>query len=59
MERCKGRCEVCGQPPDWRGLAVSHTIPKGMGGTRRVYLDSDLQVLCSRCHSGMHHLREG
>lgn len=59
VERSSGVCEDCGQGPDWRGLAVHHTVPKGMGRTRRFYGDEDLRVLCGRCHSLAHHIREG
>jgi 5-methylcytosine-specific restriction endonuclease McrA len=56
--RCRGRCEVCHNPPDWRGLAVHHRKPKGMGGTVKQYEDGDLTVLCGRCHSAAHGVRE-
>jgi predicted HNH restriction endonuclease len=29
-----------------------------MGGTKRVYDDSDLIALCGACHAKMHHLKE-
>ena len=50
--------EVCGKTPDWRGLSVSHEDAKGMGGTRRVYLDKDLKMRCGKCHSLKHHIYE-
>jgi len=58
VERSSGFCESCGQTPDWRGIAVHHLKVKGMGGTKRVYDDSDLIALCGACHAKMHHLKE-
>ena len=57
-ERAGGRCECCGGPPDWRGLQVHHLIPKGMGGSRRVYNKAELRLLCGRCHAEAHGIRE-
>jgi 5-methylcytosine-specific restriction endonuclease McrA len=59
FSRCQGLCEICGKPPDWRGLAIHHKRPKGMGGTRMKYTDDMLMVVCGVCHSVAHHLREG
>jgi 5-methylcytosine-specific restriction endonuclease McrA len=59
MERSGGRCMICGGLPDWRGLAIHHLELRQMGGTRRVYTDDDLAVVCGRCHSQFHGIREG
>lgn len=58
LNRCGGLCEVCGKPPDRRGLGVSHEDAKGMGGTRRIYEDKDLKMRCGKCHSLRHHIYE-
>lgn len=58
LERCKGYCEMCGQWPDWRGLSIHHVKLKGMGGTKREYTDENLKMICGRCHSAAHHIRE-
>jgi Zn finger protein HypA/HybF involved in hydrogenase expression len=58
LERCGGLCEKCGNPPDWRGLSLSHTKPKGMGGTTHKYTIDEVQMLCGKCHSLEHHLKE-
>ena len=56
--RCQGLCERCHQLPDWRGLSLSHTHPKGMGGTSHEYTIDEVQLLCGRCHSEKHNIRE-
>jgi len=59
--RAHGLCERCHTKGDWRGLAISHTDEKGMGGTRRLYTAADKQLLCAVCHNtsaDLHNLRE-
>ena len=51
-------CEQCGSAGDWRGLAIHHIKPKGIGGTKKVYADEELILLCGRCHSEIHGLHE-
>ena len=56
-------CERCGRngKDDLRGLQISHTDEKGMGGTRRLYTAADKQLLCAVCHNtsaDLHNLRE-
>jgi len=56
-------CERCGSngKDDMRGLQISHTDEKGMGGTRRFYTAADKQLLCAVCHNSsadLHNLRE-
>jgi 5-methylcytosine-specific restriction endonuclease McrA len=50
LERSGGFCEKCHQRPDWRGLSVDHIKNRGMGGSRHIYTDSELQILCGLCH---------
>ena len=57
-ERAGGLCEKCGELPDWRGLSLSHTKPKGMGGTTYQYSINEVQYLCGRCHSLRHGIKE-
>lgn len=57
------RCELCGSSghdsKEWRGLHISHTDPKGSGGTRRLYTAEDKKLLCAGCHSKIgHNLKE-
>lgn len=56
MERCRGRCEHCGNFPDWRGLSVHHLIHKGMGGSKRpeIHDISNLELWCGKCHEVEH-----
>lgn len=58
LERCLGLCESCGKIPDWRGLSLSHTNPKKMGGTSHVYTADEVQLLCMKCHSLKHGIHE-
>lgn len=55
---CQGICMQCGKLPDWRGLSLSHTKPKGMGGTSHEYTINEVQLLCGKCHAELHGLRE-
>ena len=52
-----GRCEQCGQPPDFRGLHY-HEPHKGIGGTTRVFRASEVRRLCASCHSKAHGIKE-
>ena len=56
--RAEGRCEACGGFGDFRGLVPHHKKPKGMGGTRKVDAAEDLVLLCGRCHSREHGVKE-
>lgn len=58
LNQCKGLCMRCGQLPDWRGLSLSHTKPKGMGGTNHEYTINEVQLLCGKCHSALHGITE-
>jgi hypothetical protein len=59
LARSGGLCELCNQPPDWRGLSVHHLKPKGMGGTTHQYTDDELRLVCGLCHAALHHIKEG
>jgi hypothetical protein len=51
-------CEACRTAGDWRGLSLSHTKPKGMGGTRHIYTIDEVRILCYPCHEKLHHQRQ-
>lgn len=56
-------CERCGSNgrDDPRGLMLSHTDEKGMGGTRHLYTAVEKEILCGTCHftsADLHNLRE-
>ena len=55
MERCQGVCEGCGRPPDFRGLAPHHKVFRSHGGKDTL---ENLEVLCGRCHSSRHGIKE-
>ena len=56
FERCKGLCEDCGQPPDFRGLSKHEIVYRSRGGNP---LDPDnCKMLCGTCHSKRHGLNE-
>ncbi len=57
-ERSGGLCELCKQGPDWRGLAIHHKRNRGMGGSKHLYTAEELILVCGKCHSQAHHLRE-
>ena len=58
LERCKGLCMECRKRPDFRGLPLSHTKPKGMGGTARKYSIDEVKLLCGKCHAKLHNIKE-
>jgi hypothetical protein len=61
LKRAGRRCERCHGMGDFRGLAISHTDAKGMGGTRHLYTADEKQLLCAVCHNtseDLHNLRE-
>lgn len=59
LARANGLCEGCGNPPsDFRGLKAHHIELKKMGGTRKIYRDDELEMLCGRCHSERHNIKE-
>ena len=58
LEIADNHCEMCHTTGDWRGLSLSHTKPKGMGGTRHLYSIDEVQILCYKCHAALHHIKE-
>ncbi len=54
LVRSGGKGEQCGENSDWRGLSLSHTKPKGMGGTTHKYTADEVQLLCGVCHDLKH-----
>jgi len=50
-----GKCEECGQPPDWRGLHPHEEPFRSHGG--KVSL-KESKMLCGRCHSAKHGIKE-
>ena len=49
-----GICEICGKPPDWRGLHPHHT---GIGASRKP-LSLEDKMACGKCHSALHLIYE-
>ena len=52
QEYCIGHCEGCGER---RVLQLSHTTPKGMGGTTHKYTVDEVRLLCDTCHKSKEH----
>jgi 5-methylcytosine-specific restriction endonuclease McrA len=50
-----GVCEDCHQSPDWRGLAPHHKIKRSQGGRDT---EDNIIILCGRCHSLRHGIKE-
>jgi len=48
-------CQECGEVADFRGLELHHSKPLARGGKT---VESNLRLLCSRCHSEAHHIIE-
>lgn len=56
IERCGYLCEKCHKPPDWRGLSKHEIKSRAQGGDP---LDpSSCLMLCGKCHSAGHHIKE-
>lgn len=56
MNRCKGYCEICGNWPDWRGLAKHEKKKRSQGGDP---LDPENCVMvCGKCHSATEGIKE-
>lgn len=56
LVRCKGLCEECHQPPDWRGLSKHEVLSRAQGGDPTD--ESNCLMLCGRCHSKEHGVKE-
>ncbi len=48
LEQCNGLCEVCGQAPDWRGLAKHEIRFRSRGGDPTDPLNCIMA--CGMCH---------
>ena len=56
VNKSGGRCTSCGETPDWRGLSKHEKVKRSQGGDP---LDPDnCQMLCGRCHSREHGIKE-
>ncbi len=55
IEESGGLCQICGKEPGGLGLSLSHTIPLSRGGKTEF---SNLKVLCHKCHSLRHNIKE-
>jgi len=54
--RSNGQCEKCHEWPDWRGLSKHEIRHRSQGGDP---LDpGNCLLLCGKCHSGAHGIRE-
>jgi len=49
-----GRCEICGQLADWRGLSVHHKKFRSHQGETSL---ENCLMLCGDCHSAKHQER--
>lgn len=50
-----GRCEICGEKPDFRGLHPHEYPFKSHGGKLSL---EDSKMACGECHSSKHGVRE-
>ena len=57
-ERSGGVCENCGGKGDFRGLQIHHIKHKQMGGSKLLDTIENLELLCGKCHSERHGIRE-
>ena len=48
LDKCGGLCEICGNPPDFRGLAKHEIIFRGRGGDATDPLNC--LMACGLCH---------
>ena len=56
LVRRQGRCERCGMLPDWRGLSKHEKVHRSQGGDPLA--PNNVQLICSKCHSERHGVRE-
>ena len=56
--RAEGRCEQCRSMGDWRGLHYHHIENKGLGGSKLLDTVDNLILVCGRCHSLLHGIKE-
>ena len=50
-----GLCQICGQPPDSRGLAPHHDKKRSHGGDED---PKNIKWACGKCHSGTEGIKE-
>jgi 5-methylcytosine-specific restriction endonuclease McrA len=55
FDRAANLCEVCHSPGDWRRLAIHHKVMRSKGGKDEM---NNLILLCGKCHSERHRIRE-
>lgn len=56
LKRCGGRCENCGNLPDFRGLSKHEKKFRSKGGDP---LDENNTILvCGKCHAKFHRIKE-
>lgn len=55
MYKQSALCAECGRIGDWRGLQLSHEIPKSQGGRTSI---ANCKLLCGRCHGKKHGIQE-
>jgi len=55
LTRYGNKCAKCGERPDFRGLSLSHKKPLARGGATTV---ENCELLCGKCHSGEHNIKE-
>lgn len=53
--RLNGLCERCGKAPDFRGLSGHHIVKRSLCG---VYTEDNHMLLCGKCHSFVHGIKE-
>ena len=51
----QNRCAECGGSGDFRGLSLSHEIPKSQGGRTT---EKNCKLLCGKCHARKHGIEE-
>lgn len=57
LQRANDRCEVCyGNLDGWDGYSLQHRIPRGMGGTKRAWINqpANLIAVCGSATTGCH-----
>jgi 5-methylcytosine-specific restriction endonuclease McrA len=54
LEKCHGRCMMCGEIGGWLGLSLHHkTFRSQMGDDS----DDNLILICHKCHSACHGIK--
>ena len=58
LDRAGRRCERCHGLGDFRGIAIHHKDPRGIGGTRHLYTADEKICLCAICHDLAHGIKD-